>query len=432
MIKLATTYKNKLVLIFCSLMLISLFLTQYKNTNPTSKNNLNSYSENIPWINAPALLSISMIGFILITILSNSTSELFKNFVYRKDLLIISITYVYLLSSFFYSDNYTYLFERLQIKLPFLMLPLVAASIKLNRRDIHILYFIFYVCTIVVAAYIFGNYVLNYENINEAYLRSKVMPTPINHIRFSIIAAFATYISYYLYIHKFSILKNNRWILIVGGVFLFLFVHLFSVRSGILALYGMILAEIVIYMIKTKSYSKGILALTGIIIFVTIVISVSPTLKNKISNTQNDLNVYKNKKSPNYSSLTTRFVSYEIAFEIFKKNKLFGCGLGDIDDKNNELFKEKYPVIDIPIIPHNEFIYLLAATGIVGVSIFTFCFFYPLFYKKNYLNRILLMHFIVLFLSFQTEPMIETQLGVAYSIIFIIIPLMEKKEDANS
>jgi O-antigen ligase len=258
------------------------------------------------------------------------------------------------------------------------------------------------------------------------------MPTPINHIRFSIIAAFATYISYHLYIHKFSIFKDDKWLLIIGGFFLFLFVHLFSVRSGIVALYGMIFTEIIIYMIKTKRYKKGILAFLGIIIFAVIVISISPTLKNKISNTQNDLNIYKGNKSPNYSSLTTRFVSYEIAFEIFKENILFGCGLGDINDKNNEQFKEKYPLIITPIIPHNEFIYLLAATGIIGLSIFIFCFFYPLFYKKNYLNRILLMHFIVLFLSFQTEPMIETQLGVAYSIIFIIIPLMEKKEEAIS
>jgi multidrug transporter EmrE-like cation transporter len=58
----------------------------------------------------------------------------------------------------------------------------------------------------------------------------------------------------------------------------------------------------------------------------------------------------------------------------------------------------------------------------------SFAFFYPIFYFGSSIPTILLAHLLVLFVSFQTEPMIETQLGVAYSIWFWLLPMCRAKE----
>jgi O-antigen ligase len=154
-----------------------------------------------------------------------------------------------------------------------------------------------------------------------------------------------------------------------------------------------------------------------------------PTLNNKWVNTVADLNVYLDKGYPNYNSLTTRFISYEAAFSIFKQNPLLGCGIGDIKDETDLFFKTNYPMIDIPILPHNQFLFYLSATGIIGLLVFCFAFYFPLFYQKNWRNPVLLVQYVVITLSFMTEPMLETQLGVAFTVLFIFLPLTQSSDE---
>jgi O-antigen ligase len=187
--------------------------------------------------------------------------------------------------------------------------------------------------------------------------------------------------------------------------------------------------KIFLIIFKKRAFKQGLTAILLLVISGYAATQFSPTLRNKVLNTRQDLNIYKTNGYANSSSLSTRFISYENAIMLFNENKLIGCGLGDLEIKNNILFSLYHPEIEIPIIPHNQFLYYLAAMGILGLLAFTLSFFFPLFYRKNYRNEFLLMHYIVLFLSFQTEPMLETQLGVACSLVFIIFPLMLKQPE---
>src|ERR1700709_348644 len=158
MVVINLVYKERLTFLFSSLMVIALFMTSYKPDILSNQSTIDSFKENIPWINAPAVLSLAMIGFILTAILSTKWQDLFNNFFKRKEFLFLSFTFIYLLTAFIHSHHYSYLFERLLIRLPFLLLPFAAASLILKKGNTNIVYFIFLACTLVLGMYTFGNY----------------------------------------------------------------------------------------------------------------------------------------------------------------------------------------------------------------------------------------------------------------------------------
>lgn len=371
----------------------------------------------------PALLSIATIGQAASVLFLTKPSTLVKNLISNKAVMVFTFSYLFLLLSFFYSSNLTYLTERLQIKVPLLILPIIWINVgRLNQQHLRTLVFAFIGVISITCIGILANYFMHFKAINQSYLESKIMPGPINHIRFSLLVVFAVYLSYYfLKTYHCIISQKQVMLLVLNGLFLVLFLHIYSVRSGLLALYVTFAICLFNYFIKSRNIKHVLLA--GFIIALTSASSfiLSPTMRNKLLNTKQDVAVYKAGEDPNYNSISTRFVSYNVALSIFKPNIWFGCGQGDLADENNARFKEQYPSIITPIIPHNQFILYLAATGIVGFLIFVVCFTAPLWYAKFYKFEIMQIGYGIIILAFQFEAMIETQVGVMCTVLLLFI-----------
>ena len=373
---------------------------------------------------AQALLSIGMAAQLLSVLLFTSPKQIWTNFIGNKAMLLFSLCYLFLLLSFFYSDNKHYLLERLQIKIPLLLYALFWPSlVNISTKQLRIIFYAFIGVIVISALGMLTNYALHFDEVNQLYLQSKLMPGPINHIRFSLLVVFAIYFIYYYQKH---ILRFNKCkelnLLIACAIFLIVFLHIYSVRSGLLALYAVIAIALFNHTIASKSIKQLLIVFGGISLIAVTSIMISPTMRNKIINTQQDVNVYQNCEDPNFNSLATRMVSYKTALIIYNENKLWGCGQGDLRDKNDALFKRDYPSIVTPIIPHNQFIYYLAATGIIGLLIFSIAFTAPLWVDKFYRWEFMQVGYAILLLAFQFEPMIETQIGVACTIVMIFIP----------
>lgn len=370
-----------------------------------------------------------MFGLVFSSFAQESLRNHWNYFVANKSYVWLTLSVFILPLYFLNSSDLHYYGERVLIRVPFLVLPFAFAGITLlSGRAYQKLLCLFAFLAFVVALGTFINYLFNIDAINESYLRAKVMPSILNHVRLSIMLAMGAYIAFYLFREKFTWrFPFERWIYLAMAASLFLFVHFYSVRSGLIALYAAVIVEMGYYVYKSRNYAK-----TGVIVVILIssllfAVRFVPTLNNKWINTVADLHVYQTKAYPNFNSLTTRLISYDAAIAIFKESPWLGCGLGDIKAQTDSYFKERYPVIETPILPHNQFLFYLAAMGIVGFLFFCFTFFYPLFQKRNWSNRILIVHYAILFLSFQTEPMLETQLGVAYSLFFILLPLTQSR-----
>ncbi len=336
-------------------------------------------------------------------------------------------TFLILLPSWFYSDNKTYLLERWQIALPFLVLPLAFMMIpQLPKRRYFQLYQFYFCLILITALSAFVYYLMHQQFVNQLYLESKVMPALMSHHpTLSVMLAFATFVGYKLYQSGYyTHYKWERFLLLFGGIFLFIFTHIFSVRSGLLALYILIFVELALIAIQQKKVKVALLTAAFLFTVGAVTLWLSPTVSNKFANTSQDIRSYQNNESANNHSLGSRIISYQNGYKIAKESSLlFGCGLGDVNDLSLAIFKKDYPDISRPIIPHNQFLFYLAAIGIIGTIAFIILFYFPLFFNKNYKNSFLLAQYLVLFISYQFEAPIETQLGVAFSLIFILIPV---------
>ena len=375
---------------------------------------------------ARALASIGMILMSLSAItycLSN-----YRDCKQKKNKVYIALIgiFIMLLPSYFYSDNLEYLFERWQIAIPFLLLPFLwMKGPDLNVKETLSIYAFFLVCVSLVAIHAFVFYLFHLDAVNELYLHSQVMPTLVtHHPTFSLMTAFGTFIGWTLYQESFYFKNENieKWIWAILGLFLFIFTHVFSVRIGLLALYGLIFLQVFIYILKKKQFLNGILALVIILATGAGILFLSPTFSNKIINTNEDLEAMKSEGSANNKSLASRMISYKNAIEITHNTSwLLGCGLGDVRDLNTQLFKEKYPDVSKPIIPHNQFLFLLAATGVLGLLLFLGFWIYPLWILKKFAHPLLWGIYVLMFFAFQVEAVLETQLGVAFCIFFILL-----------
>lgn len=387
---------------------------------------------------ARVLPSLAMGGLLLTALLSNKPAQLLRNFYSNKLLLIFSVSFLFLLPTYFYSDNVRYFWERIQIQAPTFALPFAFANLRpLSKKQYYAVLYLFISFLLVVTLGSLFIYATNFEAINTSYLHSKVIPNPfyVNHVRLSLLLAIGIFTCYYLYSGNFYIRYVwEKKAVLAAGIFLIIFMHIYSVRSGMLGFYAVSLLLIVYtFIIQKKRYVQGLVLLGFLALLPVAAMYLSPTLRNKTVNTTNDLQHYQSGQSVNNYPMGTRFLSYQIAFEIASENYLLGCGLGDLEDELKERYINNHPTIapQNRIIPHNQFIYYFAATGLLGLLIFCVAFYFPLLYAWKEKILPVLINYTIVSLSFMVEPTLETQLGVAVAITFILLPLWMHKPTSD-
>ena len=391
-------YNNDLLLFFLWLSVIGIFTTDYFR----------------------ALLSIAMIGFTMVGLLSAKPKNWIKNLLNCKSLLALVISFLVVIPSVLYSNNLSYFGLRVQILIPFLVMPFAYAQMEeITEKSKKIIIYTFVLGVIITAIQALIFYFNHQAEVNQAYLESRVMPTLVgHHPTFSLMCAFSIYLLYNSF--KNESVLHYKSIIVFISVFLIIFLHVFSVRAGLFSFYGLVLLVFYEQIILKKQYilSFSIFVLCAIVAVFTF--KFSPTVRNKLTNTQKDIDNYKNGGSVNDQSLGSRMISYKNAIEITENSSwVLGCGLGDIEDLNNQIFAEKYPDVTKKIIPHNQFLFYLASIGILGLLIFVSSFYFPII--SDFQNLNLLAHFLVISMAFLIEAFLTTQLGVAYTIIFILL-----------
>ncbi|MDB5227382.1 MAG: lipid core--O-antigen ligase, partial [Bacteroidota bacterium] len=175
-------------------------------------------------------------------------------------------------------------------------------------------------------------------------------------------------------------------------LWLFVFIHLFAVRTGIITLYLFLLVYFIILLWKNKKQRKFILllpVLLSVILFVSY--KLSDTLKDKLNYTMYDLSQFRiNKTESQFYSDSRRMYSIKIGLQLIKENPWFGCGIGNIEDKCNSIYKVNYPHVQTENYyrPHSLYIYVICCFGIFFGTVVLLCYLYPLIYfiqNKNYL-----------------------------------------------
>lgn len=320
---------------------------------------------------------------------------------------------VYFLSGFV-SEDQSYWWSRVRIKMPFLFYPIVLLGWSKPRKNtmkmILLLFFLLMVVSIIpVDLAILRDLPHHYDLLS----RGQMSATPTNHIRYSLMIAWATIIGLDLAIGEFQLKKYRTWA-VVGSILLFLSLHLLAIRSGLIIVYILLLIYLLSYVTK---FSKPMAYASVLILLVSgIFLSQTPSIKEKIGYQIDTMNRYQNDGKWNMSSDGDRIVSIREGLRLASENFWTGVGAGDMKSVMHQQMQEKYRY-KRSLLPHNQFVTIFLACGIIAVILCIITLGGILFASAIRKSPIFLLHSTMIVFSCLVENTFETALGVALFVV---------------
>jgi O-antigen ligase len=376
-----------------------------------------------------AMMSIGMILIGLQFFFKEDIADTFKIYFKDKVLFLWSFIFLIYLISVLYTEHLEAFGPRISIKLPLLFMPLGFAALKEMPEKYfhHVLYAFVWLCFFTAITSI-GLYIANYEEITENYKYAKVIPNIFNmsHTRLSLMLVTAVFSALHLYRKEYSLFnfrKIEKYFIAFAGIFILGFIHLLSVRSGLLAFYASCLVLVVSNMVLQRKYISGTILLGLIILMPLLAYKIGPTVHNKIDYMITDVGRFLKGEDVNQWSDGNRLLSIKIGIEVGKKSPMVGVGIGDVESEMFAYYSKYYPEIwkELQLTPHNQFVYVFTTCGLIGLLVFIIVAFYPLVVQVTYKSMLFLTVVVSMLTSYLSEATLENQLGVCLLITFYLI-----------
>ncbi len=378
----------------------------------------------IGFVCSRALASIGMISLLVAALLFTDTIQTLKSYFLRKELWVISLFFWLVFISGIYSEDKASWLNWVRIKIPYIALPLAFAGLKrLEEKQFVSILYGFILIFLISTFLILGNYFLHYSQITDAMTSGSGIPMPYSHIRYTLMLAFSFFCCWHLFEKKqFLFHKGERWAQLLYLVFGFAAIHILSVRSSLLALYLGIFSLLLRFIFVRKKFLLGGVLLLATLCMPYLALQFIPSLQNKWQYMDYDRHAFAEGRINNLSD-GIRLISMQGGIDVAKKNWLIGVGAGDLKDEMEVFYNRDFRQLKQADhkLPHNQLIWVLATTGIIGLSLFLFAFFFPFFSAGLYENSLAVVLYLVIFSSFFTEATLEEQMGTGLYLIFLLL-----------
>lgn len=354
----------------------------------------------------------------------------FRQFQKEPPWYALSLIFFIVLLSGLYSDDTAYWLERLRIKVPFLLLPLAFYLIpSIGRATYHKILLAFLAIMCLSSLPIAFDMMREYSQMVLRLQQGQPIPTPGNHIRYSLLLALASLTGVLLLVDQtLTKTKLLRRTLIAVSIYLFIFIHLLAVRSGIAALYLTSLFFLLraFWHPRYKVLALGLLVvmiLTPVFAYFAI-----PSFQNRINYMMRDFSQYQSQKWDAYSD-AERILSIRTGLDIAAEHPALGVG-ADLKSQMKERFHKTYDKYSF-IMPHNQFVSVLASHGILGLFLFIIAILAPIWPGAHWDNHYFIALHGIIFSSFLVENTIETSVGVAIYLFFLLVGLNHMKANPS-
>ena len=371
-----------------------------------------------------ALLSTFVVGlFFSNAVLSISTLLFFAwvitkkfNEIYLKENLplgFLLLFMVYLFGAFWKTNNILDSLQTIISKISLLGFAFIYSIKIISNQQKKILFNLILFFLIGISFYTIIQYFSDKNYWNNLYSKGQVLLTFMHHVKFSLLIVLS------INILTYTNIINNKFKNIIILYFI-IYLHILAVKSGLLILY----ISIIIYIIQKIYYKKYQYII--ILLFPVIGYLFSTNLQNKINYLKYDIQQLHQENVLDYSD-ARRIVSFQIAWNIFKENKLLGVGLTNIKKETENKYNAIYKYFDASkmMYVHNSYLQILVSTGVVGFILFTFSIIIIL--KEYWINNKLLFILNSLFLMVCFwDALTEQLVGLS---IFILIQILGKQEN---
>lgn len=381
------------------------------------------------WSKALLAISSVMLAFIAATDIQVQpfkirwllTPSLFKNSILNKPyIMVIGLFTLLYVVSIVYAGNVKEWWALTHMKIDFLLIPLSFAILKpFTRKE----YMIVTLSMVVMA--VWSSVLVQIFYFQDYYLFSKslgfggALPTPTHHIRYSIIIALSMVICLAFVIENFTLkYKWERWVYGVLAAYLFYFLHILSVRSGLALGYAGILILCLFYIRRLVLWKR--LALIGLVLLAPfLAYKTLHGFQEKINYTIWDFRQFIKGQGSHYSD-SERWQSMRAGIEIGNRNPIFGVGTGHFRPALKEYYKTEFNK-DSYTRPHNQFINVYTCFGLFGLAVFTFMMIYPMTFRLFWSAPLMPTLYIMQFLSLLVEHPLDTALGTS---LFLLMSVM--------
>jgi len=376
------------------------------------------------------VLSIGMFGWMALSFFEQTENNAWKfRWWYRltgetaaeKALGVFPFFFILVALSLAWSDWSAFGLSRIRLALPFIGLPLAFLHLpRINRKDIDFLMAVLVLSALVSMGYVL--FQLFFFPQDYHIDRGKSISTPVNHVRYGLLIAISSLMAFNLFLSKSvsntSFLKKVFFL--VSSVGLALFTFYLSVRTGWMALAaggGILFFELgwrkrngkMVAAVLMVLFSMGF---TAYVFF--------PPVQQKIHYTINDWQQFEEGRGWTYSD-ATRWRSLVVGGEVFLSHPYLGAGVGDIRKEVNAAFSKRYPASGKKILPHNQYMYWLAAFGSIGFLLCLAIVLQPLGFSLARREIGHLQTQIIFLLSFLTEATWQSSLGIGVYLVFTLL-----------
>lgn len=358
---------------------------------------------------AHAFISIGVIGLFVLGVHQCITHKtLRRNWVILLPAIYFFVT---LFSGINSEDKHQWL-SWVRLTLPFVAVPVAFYALKPLSKTLFEKFLVIFICIMSVSLLgVLLWYWLHFEEISARLLQGTPIPTPHSHVRFSLLVVTALFCS--LWLRK----KSNYWWLVV--LYLFVGVHILSVRSALLSLY----IGILYFAFRITFRKEKILGLVIVVnMFVLLIVAYThiPSLQNRLNFMQYDFEQWQAGNIEGNSD-GMRLASIQAGWDIWQENFWTGVGIGDMHQSSIQAVKASYPSVSEEKhlkMPHNQFLWTACATGVFGLAALLFSIFYPIWYFRHKMDWLFIIMQLLFLSAFMVEYMLETQVGGTFYILF--------------
>ncbi len=367
-----------------------------------------------------AMLSIFIIGMLILPFIQLGPKAWLNEWkcnVLVQSFSLIVLTYAL---SYFFSEDTHFWFNRFKSNLAWFCIPLGLLGQRSFGPKFYVNCFKIFLTVIALSAIILiVDFALNSSLYLTYYTQGRTIPTPIIHTRYSFILSLTSLFGLLLW-HKQAQYDWN-WIWKTLTLIVLLFLHVLAVRNGLLSFYGGIFIYLLFQAIKSKQW-KALISFTATsVVVLFLATQLIPTMGKKLDYMIWDIKNYLEPIDNGIYSDNIRILSFKFGAKCVEEHPIFGIGIGDIENEAVKWYETYAPNLprEFMFPPVNQYLYWLAAFGIVGFLLCMTGLFYPLWHHR--LNSFVLLLFAALMLNMLVENTVEFQIGKSLFLIFICL-----------
>ena len=371
-------------------------------------------------------LSKKVIPFLIILLVINwliegKFKEKFKNIRRLPFVALFIGFYLMHLIGLLYSDNIEFGMFDIEIKLSFLVLPLLFSTSKKFDGGQVLNVFISLIlgcCTAIVFCLGRSSYAYSQTGDVNSLLYGEL--SMFHHPTY-----FAMYLClaialmfYYVFVRQNQLTRIHRVAMAILIPLFSLFVILLNAKIGLITLVLILLVSFYYLVVVQKKYLRGLVFFMASVLIIGSLNWLAPATFQRINWA---VLVILGEVEPDAKESTFgRMKVWPVTMEIIRENPVVGVGTGDIKDELIRKYEERSftGMFEEKLNAHNQFLQSFAALGAIGFLLFIGGILLPLVYSIRRKKYIYAFFLLIIVLNSLTESILEVQAGVIFYAFF--------------